>query len=233
MDPRKLHSEFGLDERLGDACAYCGGPANSADHVPSKVLLEEPLPLNLPVVPACATCNRSFSSDEEYVACFLECVIVGAVDSDRIRPKIKAALQHSPKLAATIALSLQADPEGRQGVDARSSSRYKSNSYSLRGHAVYSERTTARRAPCRHLYPIDRYDSERSLPASSAQVLENREVGPRSAVGPFCGKRASSIRKIQDGPWIVVQPNRYRYSVDEGLVRLVLAEYLACIVEWN
>ena len=74
MDPRKLF----VDERLIGSCVYCGGAPDSRDHVPSKVLLDDPLPPDLPVVEACSTCNGNFSLDEEYLACFLECVFSGS-----------------------------------------------------------------------------------------------------------------------------------------------------------
>ena len=61
----------GHPERM---CCYCGTWADTVDHVPSKVLLDEPYPENLPVVPCCRNCNDQFSLDEEYVAVLLECV---------------------------------------------------------------------------------------------------------------------------------------------------------------
>src|ERR1039458_8473991 len=48
-------------------CAYCGQEKKlTADHVPPKLLLEHPWPANLLTVPACADCNLSFKSDDEY-----------------------------------------------------------------------------------------------------------------------------------------------------------------------
>ena len=57
MDPRKLF----VDERMTGMCVYCGGQPDTRDHVPSRVLLDDPLPDNLPVVDACRACNESFS----------------------------------------------------------------------------------------------------------------------------------------------------------------------------
>src|SRR5260221_10101484 len=50
------------------ACAYCGGEERKLtdDHVPPKLVLEEPFPDNLITVPACAACNRGFQRDDEY-----------------------------------------------------------------------------------------------------------------------------------------------------------------------
>jgi len=73
MDPRQLFA----DERLTGICAFCGGHPESSDHAPSKALLDDPLPADLPVVDSCTACNNGFSSDEEYFSCFLECAYVG------------------------------------------------------------------------------------------------------------------------------------------------------------
>ncbi len=64
MDPKKLF----IDERLKGNCAYCGAVADSRDHIPSRVLLDEPYPENIPVAESCTKCNGGFSSDEEYLA---------------------------------------------------------------------------------------------------------------------------------------------------------------------
>ena len=43
-------------------CVYCGNAAGTRDHVPPKVLLDEPYPPDLPPVPACDECNNRFST---------------------------------------------------------------------------------------------------------------------------------------------------------------------------
>lgn len=53
-------------------CVYCGEPANTREHCPSKVFLTKPYPSDLPVVPACERCNNGFSSDELYTKAFIE-----------------------------------------------------------------------------------------------------------------------------------------------------------------
>ena len=53
-------------------CAYCGKDKTlTRDHVPPQVLLAKPYPANLPTVPACYDCNRSFKSDDDYTASVL------------------------------------------------------------------------------------------------------------------------------------------------------------------
>jgi hypothetical protein len=110
MDPRKLF----IDERLKSSgfCVYCGAAADSRDHVPSKVLLDEPFPENLAVVEACSACNGGFSQDEAYFACFLECVLVGLTEPDLIsRAKINRILDEFD-LRGRIQSSCQTDGKG-------------------------------------------------------------------------------------------------------------------------
>ena len=91
------------DNRLISGCIYCGGPAETRDHVPSRIFLDAPLPDNLPVVVACWECNNGFSRDEEYLACLIEAVIAGSTDPDRIRrSSIAAIFRRSPALQARI-----------------------------------------------------------------------------------------------------------------------------------
>lgn len=49
-------------------CAYCGAEDRELtdDHVPPKLMLEEPFPDNLVTVPACLECNQRFQKDDEY-----------------------------------------------------------------------------------------------------------------------------------------------------------------------
>ena len=68
-----------VDERHKGWCIHCGTgidpDRSSRDHVPSKCLLSRPYPDNLPVVEVCASCNESFSLDEEYLIAFTGAVL--------------------------------------------------------------------------------------------------------------------------------------------------------------
>ncbi|MCW7463715.1 hypothetical protein [Leptospira limi] len=60
-------------DRMKNFCTFCKqAESQSRDHCPSKILLDEPFPTDLSVVPSCIKCNGSFSKDEEYVACAVE-----------------------------------------------------------------------------------------------------------------------------------------------------------------
>lgn len=104
-----------IDKRLLGVCVFCGGLPDTRDHVPSKVFLDEPLPDNLPIVEACAICNQGFSLDEEYLACFLEVVIHGCVEPDKLtREKIKRSLAINQRLVARLESSLRIDDNGQK-----------------------------------------------------------------------------------------------------------------------
>lgn len=53
-------------------CIYCGAEANTREHCPSKVFLRKPYPNNLSVLPACKSCNNSFSEDEIYTEIYID-----------------------------------------------------------------------------------------------------------------------------------------------------------------
>jgi len=233
MDPGQLF----VDNRLVGICAYCGAQPDTRDHVPSKVLLDEPFPPNLPVVDACAECNISFSLDEQYCACFIECVVCGTTDPSRIsRLNVKRCLNESPTLRGRIAASQRCSDSGellwQPEVD-----RIRRLIIKLaRGHAAYE------------LYPqLDKPVEVDCFPLltmteQERTTFEGIEVG--SVRGwPELGTRSfrrilyadSQSRQVND--WIIVQPERYRYAVVEantGLsVKMVLSEYLACAVAWE
>ena len=104
-----------------------------------------------------------------------------------------------------------------------------------RGHAAYElslpqldEPEEVTFGPFLGMSESDRADFEN---AGLGQLRGWPEIGSRAFLRA-CG---ASPSQNPEGPWIVVQPGRYRYSVDEPggiVVRIVLADYLACRVRW-
>ena len=82
---KQVRDDFS-DERLKSACPQCGAALFAAnltlDHVPSKVLLDEPLPPNVHGVDSCRECNNGFAADEEYFAAFLGAALAGSTEPD-------------------------------------------------------------------------------------------------------------------------------------------------------
>lgn len=230
MDPRKLF----VDERLTGVCAYCSGPPDTRDHVPSRVLLDDPLPGNLPVVDACRACNEGFSQDEEYVACLIECAVTGACDpAGVVRPKVKRTLAKSPALAARLA-------QCRSVVDGRTiwepdHDRVRNVLLKLaQGHMVYELSLPGLGEPevVDFMPFICMTDDDRAAFESpdDTGVRPWPEIGSRAFIRAAFGFGMGSMGRRDD--WLVVQEGRYRYRVSDNAVQMVLSEYLACHVIW-
>lgn len=230
MDPRKLFS----DERFAGLCVYCGGEPSTADHVPSKVLLDEPFPSNLSVVPACSACNNGFSADEAYVACLVECALTGSASPGSVhRLKIRRILTESPALASLIE-SCRRDHGSRDVFWEADARRVRNVVLKLaRGHAAYEYSEPYLDEPeCVSFAPLCVLSTER---------LRSFETPPAESIWPEIGSRAflraagvTSHVELDEG-WLVIQPGRYRYLVScsgPTVVRFVLSEYLACEVVW-
>lgn len=216
-------------------CVYCGESSNTRDHVPSKVLLDPPYPPNTPVVSACEQCNNSYSVDEPYLACLVDCVIRGGVQTcgGRARAKVVRILREKPHLAEHIERARREDLFGpRWFPDMK---RVLPIVLKLaRGHIAYEfaeprldEPSQILIAPLESLtaYQLCRFES----PTEPGSVAVWPEVGSRAFLAA-CGadNRASST-----AGWLIVQEGRYRYlALDERTVRFVLSEYLACEVVW-
>jgi len=220
------------DERLVAACVHCGGATETRDHCPSRVLLDEPHPENLPYLPACASCNSGFSLDEEYFACLVECARTGSLEAVR-RPKIRRILEHSPALAARL---IQARSVADSGETWFALERDRISNVVLklaRGHAAYELSEPQFEVPA-HVMIMP-------LQVLTPEARDHFETPPATFGWPEVGSRAMQRMAVAFGapgisPWVYVQPGQYRYlAVAEGavLIRIVISEYLACEVIWG
>lgn len=231
VDPRQLFA----DERNTGFCVYCGGEPVTRDHVPSRVLLDEPYPADLPVVPACEPCNGSYSKDEEYVACLIDCAVSGTAEPNvKGRVKIGRILREHPPLAALLSQC--------RGVDEASRLIWKPDCHRVRnvvvklarGHAAYEfseprldEPASVSFAPFCAMSP----EQANSFESTTTGPMVWQEIGSRAFIRA-CRGQPEEFR----GGWVDVQAGRYRYMVAElnGLVvRSVMSEYLACEVVWD
>jgi hypothetical protein len=229
-----------VDGRQKSWCIHCGGwiagLETNVDHVPSKSLLLEPYPAELPAVRVCKACNSGFSLDEEYLIAFLGSVLAGTTEPERqSNPRAARILRRSSKLRARIESARQEcvtqggetrlvwTPEWER-VD-------RVVLKNARGHAYFEYGEPMLDAPAyvRSL-PLE------ALTAEQRAEFENVELGPG---WPEVGSRMMTrVVTGQDlaGGWVVVQDGVYRYAVaqDGGmLVRSVLFEYLGTEVRWS
>ncbi len=220
------------DDRLVAYCVHCAGRTETRDHCPSRILLDEPHPDNLPFLPSCAPCNRGFSLDEEYFACLVECARTGSVEVVQ-RPKIRRALEHSPALAARLMRARIVGDDGSISF-AIEQDRVKNVVLKLaRGHAAFELSEPQYDKPSHIMFT--------PLPLLTVAARRHFETPPGASVWPEIGSRAIQrmvvVEDVVFGPeWIDVQPDQYRYlAVAEQavMIRFVVGEYLACEVIWD
>jgi hypothetical protein len=189
------------DARNQGWCVYCGGSEESREHVPSRVLLDEPYPTDLSVVPACRRCNSGFALDEEYFACLLECVLAGGVEPERFsRLKIARILRNKPELAVRLGKAKQVRDGGV--VFNPEPDRVRNVLLKLaRGHAAFElnepqldEPASIFVEPFENMSPEDR---------------ENFECAPETNLWPEVGSRAMQrllfTPGAAHGDWVEVQ----------------------------
>ena len=218
---------------LGE-CVHCGGAPDTCDHVPSRVLLDEPYPQNLPVADSCSACNNGFSSDEQYLACLIDCVITGSTDPTRCtRPKVARFLAENPALAARIAHSETVGPNGEQVWRPEIDRVNKVLLKLARGHVAFEL----------SLLQIDEPVSVSHAPVVSVD-RESRDQFIQPQQTPFwpeIGSRAFNhvCKSFPPGgcdEWQIVQPGRYQYLVSQAdglFVRMLISDYLLCEVRWD
>lgn len=109
-----------MNSLISNQCLFCNKNATTRDHIPTKNLLEKPYPLNLFTVPACQSCNNSFSLDEEY---FLNVLVEITTNPILIQKKLEGgsvfkARARSEKLRYQIQKSLVLGNKNRIYFDA-------------------------------------------------------------------------------------------------------------------
>lgn len=234
------------DNRLIRGCIYCGGSAETRDHVPSKCLLEPPYPSNLPVVGCCYNCNQDFSKDEQYFVCLIESVLCGSTEPEKIRRlSVARMMQNSPALRQRIENS-KTEVNGQIAFIPEIE---RINNVMLklaRGHAAFELSQTSRDQTdhfwCGPLSSLPQENQEAFNSVHFQQVFG--EVGSRNMQRLMVtqmtrlsenGEQQNICMLIND--WVDVQDHQYRYiAIDDMgkiVIRIVVAEYFACEVAWG
>lgn len=224
MDPQQLFA----DDRMLGVCVYCGGSPDTRDHIPSRVLLDEPFPENLPVADCCQTCNTGFSLDEQYLACFIDCVIVGSTKpGDVERAKVTRILTDTPAIAARIAASETRGSDEQQIWQPEINRLYNVILKLARGHVAYELSLLQIDEPlsitCAPIIALDDHVVEQFL--SPQETPSWPEIGSRAFI-----QACKQFLAASADYWHVVQPGRYQYLVSQAdglFVRILLSKYLA------
>lgn len=234
------------DSRLLRGCTYCGDPADTRDHVPSKCLLDPPYPPNLPVVECCYECNQNFSKDEEYFVCLVESAMCGSTSPDKIiRPSVAKIMEKSPALRQRIENS-KIEIEGKIAWKTENDRIENVMLKLARGHAAFELSQPCRKEPdhfwcgCLNSLPEETRDEFNAahfqhtageVSSRNMQRLVVLQITQMSENG-----EAQNIPIIMND-WLDVQDDRYRYiAIDDMgsiIIRIVIAEFFACEVMWE
>lgn len=221
------------DQRLDNMCSYCGDFPETRDHVPSKILLDEPFPENLQVVPCCLKCNQNFSLDEEYFACAIECIIHGTTEIENLhREKVKSILSTKDTLRQRIENSFVLENGNKYFKFEQD--RFENVIVKLaKGHAKYENSEPQLEMPT-------------TISMKPLFLMEQNEVDTFFAPtnfdkAPEVGSRGLHNLLIDNNnvlsQWINVQEHNYEYSVSVGLgilaVRILIWNYLVVEVIWD
>lgn len=205
-------------------CCYCGGFADTVDHVPSKVFLDKPYPDNLPVVPCCKKCNEQFSLDEEYVAVLFECVRLQTFTPKQFkREKIRKIVNHNPAILQTVKETIHPLLDGHFSIDPENVRLKKVLTKLIAGHLRFEG--------------LDQWFLHDALDICFYQDIHTNDEFFRRFYSPInsdllpeVGSRAL-IALVENGyagsPWFTVQPGRYEYSVapDNSEVRIIIHDF--------
>lgn len=207
-------------------CYNCGSSATTVDHIPSKVLLDEPYPANLEVVPCCLSCNLSFSRDEEYAAMLIECIKHQTTNPCHFdRKKVIKILQSSPNLINAVEKSLNRDIFGNLWISI--------DDVRFRNFVMKLVKAHLRNELCIIPYDIehthipyarlsDMNDEMRS------EFFAPQKIGIIPEVGSRCLEDLLFINGSVYNHWHTYQKGSYSYfvSVDRKDVRILIQDFL-------
>ncbi len=222
------------DFRHALTCIHCGAPKDgrpfTRDHLPTKSLLDRPLPTDLPTLDICGPCNNELSRDEEYLKVLLACIFAGTCEPDELQDaKVARALGRNGPLLAAMRDARNSDQLGRVTWRPDFDRLLPPLIKNARGHFAYELEERPEGDPT-----VANAASLQCLESSARAAFETVSIGSAwPEIGSRMMDRLVSGRDFLDG-WIVVKPSVYRYAIHEySAVRIVIREYLAFEAIWS
>lgn len=220
-------------------CIYCGKPANTREHVPSKSLLMEPFPENLPTIPACFECNNGFSADEEYFICFLEVLKSKVYGDYSISEHVNGILSKKESLYRLIESQILS----KNGIIYPS---FDINRFSriitklAIGHAGYEfdDLNFDGEAGLWFEFAPNINEEDKAEFENSKLLNVIPEISSRFSCNARILQNVDNNEAIALSDWITVQEQRYSYNVsfnDSGgvSVKMIILDFLYCRVDFE
>jgi|GEM_PF-1137034 len=217
-------------------CIYCHEKADSREHIPSKVFLNEPFTTNLAILPSCIKCNNSYSENEQYVACLIDYIQYKMNNLKTVkREKIQKAFNARPYIEDELENSTKYSDDGSVEYIEYNHEKIKNIVLKLSiGHAIYS------------LSSI--YVNEQNIinykffPQLTKEEMDNFNLEPSYDISPEIGSRGGTYLTVSSNGkptaiWNIVQDGQYRFLVfhnqSSTTVRIVIGEYFYSEVIWK
>lgn len=233
---KRLLDILTYDKKGNYKCIYCLNIANSREHIPSKIFLNKKYPEELAVLPACKSCNNSYSNDEQYLACLIDFIQYKIENlSDVKRDIIRKTFVKRPRIKATFEESIIINKDGSLKSMNIDISKIENIVLKLAiGHGTYQLSKIFMKSPTQLNYKFlcDLTDEE----------FKHFNALPIIEKAPEIGSRLMEELYIinDDVPitlWKNVQENQYRYIAfhsNEGTtVRIVIGEFFFAEVFWK
>jgi len=226
----KYYNEYQDERTINGSCIYCNAEPTTVDHIPAKVFLKRPYPKNLYVVPACKECNNKFSKDEQFLAFFIDYLIMlEAPNSEEIMERIQVRYKNYASMEARIQDRLSYDENGQISISLENDRIVNIIKKFALCHIQYETGTKFYNPPSQITY--------RFRPQMSPQMLYEFNNPVSDNIFPEIGCRLfQRICENKTNLWLIVQGGSYRYYVNAGsivFVRFVIKEMLFCEVIWD
>ncbi len=217
-------------------CVYCLNKADSKEHIPSKIFLDEPYNNELAILPACKKCNQSFSEPEQYLACLIEYIKIKLSKKNTYsRKKVSKALQNRKTLLKELEEStIRNEKNEIEFIEYKIDEIEKIILKLSIGHAAYSL-SEINLKKLQHI-------NFKFLPDLTQEEINTFNTSPQENIVPEIGSREGSYISISDTnipfyQWKHIQKNQYRYlafiSKNTICVRIVISEFFFSEVIWD
>ena len=228
------------DKSRAKGCIYCGKPATTREHVPSKAFLIEPYPESLATIPACFECNNGFSSDEEYISCFLDVLKEAAYEYYTQRQNTFKRLAKNSKLKALIEQQIRiANQKVYYSYDKNRLCRILVKL--AKGHAGYEfDHISFDDGNIEVTYDFIFNMAEETLNKFNEipEMSIFPEVGSRSCTMPYVVQNSITGKSSVFMFWNEAQENQYRYQVSYNesggiCVKIIIYEMLYARIDFD
>lgn len=225
------------DKSEDSGCIYCGEPATTREHIPSKAFLVKPYPENLPTIPACFECNNGYSADEKYLSCFLD-VLKSQVYADCPQDEqTTVRIEKDKKLQEILEKQIQ-KKEGKVYYNPDEERILRVLFKLARCHAGFEfdyVNFDDVKAKIWYNFAFNISDMEMLDFNKVPEMDKAPEVGARGAFVPFVAQNIETGEIMTFSFWNEVQEERYRYQVHineagQITVKIVIFEFLYCEV---